>query len=74
MSVIPETIWVLTGEVHYEGSDILAICESEAIVLMFKQEWESRKDSFFYDSYEIKEYPLFTGAKLMLGLQEITTK
>lgn len=62
------TVWVVIGGFQYEGSDLLTICESEAIAEIFQQERENKKS---YDYVKVEQRPLITGVDLILGLQEI---
>lgn len=68
----PTVVWILLGHIDYEGTDVLVVCETEAIARMFEQEWRARSTGRRYDDYLIEEHDLITGANLVLGLQEIS--
>lgn len=61
------SVWVVEGHFDYEGFEIIAICETEAIARMFEEKIERR-----YDSVEVNQYPYFTGVGPLTGMQEVS--
>lgn len=69
-------VWIVEGHYDYEGHEVLAVCDTEALAKMIRSEFIARakQGGRNFDQIRVHNYTFYSETSLILGLQTKPTE